>query len=138
MGGRTPLLGLVKPLLVERIAGYVHAFIAEGVDVIAFSAVVETGFEPVLQEAKKAGIPVVLSDRAVKASVPTLYVSFLGLGFIEERRSAGHAPLKLTDAEANIAELGGTVGSAPAIDRKKGFEDILAKNPGMKIIMSQP
>ena len=43
----------------------IRSFIAEGVDVIAFSPVVETGFEPVLQEAKKAGIPVVLSDRAV-------------------------------------------------------------------------
>src|SRR3981081_1980100 len=45
-----------------------RSFIAQGVDVIAFSPVVETGFEPVLQEAKKAGIPVVLSDRAVKGS----------------------------------------------------------------------
>src|SRR5262249_24902984 len=35
----------------------IRSFIAEGVDVIAFSPVVETGFEPVLQEAKKAGIP---------------------------------------------------------------------------------
>jgi hypothetical protein len=40
--------------------------IAEDEDVIAFSPVVETGFEPGLREAKKAGIPVVLSDRAVK------------------------------------------------------------------------
>jgi len=28
-----------------------------------------------------------------------------------------------------IAELGGTPGSAAAIDRKKGFEEVLAKNP---------
>ncbi len=35
----------------------IRSFIAQGVDVIAFSPVVETGFEPVLQEAKKAGIP---------------------------------------------------------------------------------
>jgi galactofuranose transport system substrate-binding protein len=115
----------------------IRSFIAEGVDVIAFSPVVETGFEPVLQEAKKAGIPVVLSDRAVKVSDPSLYVSFLGSDFIEEGRRAGNAAVKLTDGKANIAELVGTVGSAPAIDRKKGFEDILAKNPGMKIIMSQ-
>src|SRR6202035_1411129 len=115
----------------------IRSFIAEGVDVIAFSPVVETGFEPVLQEAKKAGIPVVLSDRAVKVSDPSLYVSFLGSDFIEEGRRAGNAAVKLTDGKANIAELVGTVGSAPAIDRKKGFEDILAKNSGMKIIMSQ-
>jgi ABC-type sugar transport system substrate-binding protein len=107
------------------------------VDVIAFSPVVETGFEPVLQEAKKAGIPVVLSDRAVKVSDPSLYVSFLGSDFIEEGRRAGNEAVKLTDGKANIAELVGTVGSAPAIDRKKGFEEVLKSHPDMKIIMSQ-
>ena len=40
-----------------------RSFIAQGVDVIAFSPVVETGWEPVLREAKAAGIPVILSDR---------------------------------------------------------------------------
>src|SRR5947207_4318830 len=55
-----------------------RSFIAQGVDVIAFSPVVETGFEPVLKEIKAAGIPVVLSDRAVKVSEPNLYVTFIG------------------------------------------------------------
>ena len=115
----------------------IRSFIAEGVDVIAFSPVVETGFEPVLQEAKKAGIPVVLSDRAVKVSDPSLYACFIGSDFIEEGRRAGKEAVKLTDGKANIAELVGTVGSAPAIDRKKGFEEVLADHPDMKIIMSQ-
>ncbi len=44
-----------------------RSFIAQDVDVIAFSPVVETGWEPVMREIKKAGIPVVLSDRAVKS-----------------------------------------------------------------------
>jgi galactofuranose transport system substrate-binding protein len=64
-------------------------------------------------------------------------VSFLGSDFIEEGQRAGNAATKLTDGKANIAELVGTVGSAPAIDRKKGFEEVLTKYPGMKIIMSQ-
>ena len=115
----------------------IRSFIAQGVDVIAFSPVVETGFEPVLQEAKKAGIPVVLSDRAVKVSDPSLYVCFLGSDFVEEGRRAGNEVVKLTGGKGNIAELVGTVGSAPAIDRKKGFEEVLAKNPDLKIIMSQ-
>src|SRR6516162_610618 len=115
----------------------IRSFIAQGVDVIAFSPVVETGFEPVLQEAKKAGIPVVLCDRAVKVSDPSLYVTFLGSDSVEEGRRAANAVAKLTGGKANIAELVGTVGSAPAIDRKKGFEEVLAKYPDMKIIMSQ-
>jgi ABC-type sugar transport system substrate-binding protein len=116
----------------------IRSFIAQGVDVIAFSPVVETGFEPVLQEAKKAGIPVVLSDRAVKVSDDTLYKCFIGSDFIEEGRRAANAVAKLTGGKANVAELVGTVGSAPAIDRKKGFEEVIKeKYPDIKIIMSQ-
>ena len=114
-----------------------RSFIAQGVDVIAFSPVVETGWEPVLKEIKAAGIPVVLSDRAVKVSDPSLFVTFIGSDFVEEGRRAGEWLAKKTGGKAVIAELVGTPGSAPAIDRKKGFEEVLAKNPGMKIVKSQ-
>ena len=84
----------------------IRSFIAEGVDVIAFSPVVETGFEPVLQEAKKAGIPVVLSDRAVKVSDPSLYACFLGSDFVEEgRRAAGPQLFDLIEAVAAGKEV---------------------------------
>jgi ABC-type sugar transport system substrate-binding protein len=114
-----------------------RSFIAQGVDVIAFSPVVETGWEPVLREIKKAKIPVVLSDRAVKVTDDSLYVTFIGSDFIEEGRRAGQWLAKASGGKAVIAELVGTPGSAPANDRKKGFEEVLAKNPGMKIVKSQ-
>jgi ABC-type sugar transport system substrate-binding protein len=41
------------------------------------------------------------------------------------------------NGQANIVELQGTPGSAPALDRKKGFEEVLAQYPAMKIIKSQ-
>ena len=40
-----------------------RSFIAQKVDVIAFSPVVETGWDTVLLEAKAAKIPVILTDR---------------------------------------------------------------------------
>src|SRR5258708_16926521 len=115
----------------------IRSFIAQGVDVIAFSPVVETGFEPVLQEAKKAGIPVVLSDRAVKVSDDSLYKCFIGSDFIEEGRRAANAVVKLTGGKAGGAEVVGTVGSAPAIDRAKGFWESIAKYPDIKIFTAQ-
>jgi simple sugar transport system substrate-binding protein len=102
-------------------------FIAEGADVIAFLPLVETGFEPILPEAKKTGIPVVLSDRAVKVSDPSPYVTFLGSDFAEEGRRAAAAVAKRTGGKAYIDELVGTVGSAPAIDREK--EKVLTEFP---------
>jgi ABC-type sugar transport system substrate-binding protein len=114
-----------------------RSFIAQGVDVIAFSPVVETGWQPVLEEIKKAKIPVVLTDRAVAVTDDSLYVTFIGSDFVEEGRRAGEWLAKASNGKAVIAELVGTPGSAPAIDRKKGFEEVLAKHPDMKIIKSQ-
>jgi simple sugar transport system substrate-binding protein len=114
-----------------------RSFIAQEVDVIAFSPVVETGWEPVLREIKRAGIPVVLTDRAVKVSDSSLYVTFIGSDFVEEGRRAGKWLAEKTGGKAVIAELVGTPGSAPAIDRKKGFEEAIAAHPEMKIIKSQ-
>ena len=114
-----------------------RSFIAQGVDVIAFSPVVETGWEPVLREIKQAGIPVVLTDRGVAVSDPSLYATFIGADFVEEGRKAGRWLAEKMNGQAVIAELVGTPGSAPAIDRKRGFEEILAQHPGMRIVLSQ-
>ncbi|MTV36725.1 ABC transporter substrate-binding protein [Duganella radicis] len=119
----------------------IRSFIAQRVDVIAFSPVVESGWDTVLREAKRANIPVILTDRAVNVSDPSLYVSFLGSDFVEEGRRAGRwlveRQKKTPDAVLNIVELQGTVGSAPALDRKKGFEEVIAGNPKLKVLRSQ-
>jgi simple sugar transport system substrate-binding protein len=119
----------------------IRSFIAQRVDVIAFSPVVETGWDTVLREAKNAKIPVILTDRAVKVSDPSLYVSFIGSDFVEEGRRAGRWLLdydkKIGGKPLNIVELQGTVGSAPATDRKTGFAEVIATNPKLKIIRSQ-
>ena len=118
----------------------IRAYIAQKVDVIAFSPVVETGWEPVLKEAKAAKIPVILTDRAVSAKDDTLWVTFMGSDFVEEGRRAANWLVDKTKDNAgpvNIVELQGTVGSAPAIDRKKGFEEIIKDKPKFKIIRSQ-
>ena len=114
-----------------------RSFIAQGVDVIAFSPVVETGWEPVLKEIKAAGIPVVLTDRAVEVSDDSLYVTFIGADFVEEGRQAAAWLAEATGGKATIAELQGTPGSAPAIDRKKGFEEVIKTHPGMTIVKTQ-
>lgn len=122
-----------------------RSFIAQRVDVIAFSPVVETGWESVLREAKAAGIPVLLTDRAVQVSDENLYLTLIGSDFVEEGRRAGRwlteyyasGAGKDIKGDVNIVELQGTVGSAPANDRKKGFAEIIGADPRFKIIRSQ-
>jgi simple sugar transport system substrate-binding protein len=118
----------------------IRSFIAQKVDVIAFSPVVESGWDTVLREAKAAKIPVILTDRAVDSKDTSLYVTFMGSDFIEEGRKAGKwlvEKVKGKTGDVNVVELQGTVGSAPAIDRKKGFEEAIKADPRIKIIRSQ-
>jgi galactofuranose transport system substrate-binding protein len=114
----------------------IRSFIVQRVDVIGLSPIVETGWEEVFQEAKAAGIPIILSDR--RADVASdLYVTYMGSDFLEEGRRAGRTLAQIMNGQANIVELVGTVGSAPAIDRYLGFREVLKGYPGMQIIDSQ-
>ncbi len=112
-----------------------RTFIVQDVDFIVFAPVVTTGWEPVLKEIKDAGIPVILTDRRVENE--DLYTTFIGADFVEEGRRAARFLVDATSGNAVIVELEGTPGADPAIDRKKGFAEIVAQHPGMTIIKSQ-
>jgi ABC-type sugar transport system substrate-binding protein len=118
----------------------IRNYIQQKVDVIAFSPVVESGWDTVLKEAKDAGIPVILTDRAVDSADKSLYKTFLGSDFVKEGRLSGEwlvNETKSATGPVNIVELQGTTGSAPANDRKEGFAKAIAANPNLKIIASQ-
>lgn len=115
----------------------IRSFIAQKVDVIGFSPVVTSGWEQVLREAKRAGIPVILTDRAVDCADDSLWVTFIGSDFVEEGRQAARWLAKKMNGQARIFEMQGTIDSAPTIDRKKGFEEVIKDYPGMKIVRSQ-
>ena len=122
-----------------------RSFIARKVNVILFTALVETGYGPVLQEAKQAHIPVIMIDRDVAAADRHLRLTIMGSDFVKEGQKAGNwladylknKGLDDGKKEINIAELQGTTGSAPAIDRKKGFEMVMQQHPNWKITRSQ-
>lgn len=116
----------------------IRSYIAQDVDVIAFSPVVESGWDAVLEEAKAAGIPVVLTDRAVDSKDDSLYETFIGSDFVLEGKMAGDWVVEqYGDEEMKIVELQGTTGAAPANDRMAGFADAIAGTPNFEIIASQ-
>ncbi|WP_433499417.1 ABC transporter substrate-binding protein [Sphaerimonospora sp. CA-214678] len=118
----------------------IRSYIQQKVDVIAFSPVVESGWDTVLKEAKSANIPVILTDRAVDSPDTSLYKTFLGSDFVEEGRKAGQwlvEEYKDSTDPVNIVQLEGTTGSAPANDRKEGFQEVISADSKFKIIASQ-
>lgn len=118
----------------------VQSMIAQGVDVIFLAPREEKPLARAVLEAKRAGIPVILLDRDVDQSVAKVgqdYVTFIGSDFVEQGRRAAEWLIEATNGEAKIIELEGTTGSSPANDRKKGFDEAIAEQPGMEILASQ-
>jgi len=118
----------------------IRSFIQQQVDIIAFSPVVESGWDTVLIEAKDAEIPVILTDRAVDSTDTSLWRTFIGSDFVEEGRKAGQwlvEEYEGTTEPVRIVELQGTTGSAPANDRRDGFAEIISADPKFEVIASQ-
>lgn len=122
----------------------IRSYIQQKVDVIAFSPVVETGWDAVLQEAKAANIPVILTDRAVDSEDTSLYKTFLGSDFVLEGEKAGEWLVENAadsdvdgDGDINVVQLEGTTGAAPAIDRAEGFASAIEADAKISISKSQ-
>lgn len=115
----------------------VRAFIAQGVDAIIIAPVVVTGWDSVLKEAKEADIPVFLVDRDVDVKDKSLYVTRISADFNLEGKLAGAWLAAEAKGKCKVVELQGTTGSAPAIERKGGFEAVLNQFPAMEIVATQ-
>ena len=114
-----------------------RSFVTQRVDAIVLAPVVETGWDPVLREAKRAGIPVILTDRTIQTADESLYAAFIGSDFYLEGKMAADWLAKKVVGRAAIVELQGTPGAAPANERRRAFADGIAAHPGLKIIDAQ-
>lgn len=128
----------------------IRSFISQKVDVIGFVPIVETGWDNVLREAKRAKIPVVIMDRDLKVSDESLYVAKIGTDQVEEGRKAfrwiddyitkNNIKPRNGGDTINIVILEGTVGASAAVGRSKGFNEALEASPNKakyKILASQ-
>ena len=117
----------------------IRSFILKGVDVIAFCPIVEEGWDNVLEEARAAGIPVIVVDREIETEREGLYTAFIGSNFHREGVKAGEWMVeRFADAEGpiRIAEISGTPDSSPTIGRYEGLREVLADNPKFEIVYS--
>lgn len=117
----------------------IREFIEMEVDVIAISPLVDYGWEEIFQEAKDAGIPIILSDRGTNLKDDSLYMTYLGADFKEEGRRAMRWIAKNVQSEqgeVKIMELQGTLDSTPMLERSAGFMQVLDTAPGYKVVYS--
>lgn len=112
----------------------VRELIATPVEFIVLSPVLMRGWQKVLTEAKRAGIPVIVVGREVDVWDTSVYVTTMVHDFAAEGLRAGQWLVKKTGGKARVVVLAGTSGSSVALARQKGFVQAIAKHPGMKIL----
>ncbi len=116
----------------------VRSFIAQGVDAIFIAPVVQTGWGPVLEEAKDYDIPVFLLDRGITVDDDSLYMTAVTADNVLEGKVAGQWLIDtVKDKPCNVVELQGTVGASVALDRKEGFGEAIDTAPNIQIVRTQ-
>ena len=113
----------------------IRTFIQQDVDYIVLAPVTETGWESVLEEARAAGIPVIIVDRQVEVDDPSLYTSWVGSNFrktadaavawLSGRRRADPAPAgdaRLHGAAAAQRRARGGRGRPCGLDHRRAAE----------------
>lgn len=112
----------------------IEDFVVKGVDGVLISPIGADALVPAVESLNQAKIPVATVDRKVNAGDVLIHV---GADNVEGGRVAARYLIDKLGGKGNVIELEGTPGSSPAIDRKKGFEEEIAKSE-IRIIASQP
>ncbi len=109
--------------------------IAQQPDYLVIGPREKEGYENVLEEAKDAGIKVVLYDREAEGDFDVLIQG----DYIMEGENVGKAVIDTfgEDAEINIVELTGTPGADVTAQRSEGFMNIVDQYDNYKILASQ-
>lgn len=111
----------------------VEDFIAKKVNGVLMSPIGQDALVPAVEALNAAKIPVATVDRKVAGGDVLVHV---GADNVEGGRVAGRFIVEKLGGKGNVLELEGTPGASPAIDRKKGFDEVIAKSQ-IKILVSQ-
>lgn len=114
----------------------IRKFIQQQVDYIILMPLSETGWDSVLQEARDAGIPVILVDRRVDVGDDSLYTAHVGSDFALEGRRATEwmAEAYAQSDSVNIIHIQGTLGSTAQIGRTGALDSAAAQHKNWNIL----
>ncbi len=90
---------------------------------------------PVLDKAKAAGIPVLITDTDVPWPSK---LSYIGIDNRLGGRMAGEYIVRTIGGKGKVAVIRGVLGVATQEDRLTGFRDAIAKAPGVECVAVQP
>ncbi len=115
-----------------QLAG-IEDLVTRRVNAIVMSPNDSRALAPAADAAARAGIPVIVFDRSL--AVPEdKFAAFIGSDNIEMGRVAARYIIQQIGTTGKIIQLEGTPGASATVDRKKGFEEEVAKHPGLRVV----
>ena len=109
----------------------VRYFMDKGVDLLIISANEAAPMTPVVEEAYRKGIPVILIDRKILSDK---YTAYIGADNYEIGRAVGNYIASSLQGKGNVVELTGLGGATPAMERHQGFMAAISNFPDIKLI----
>lgn len=101
-----------------------------GIDILIVSPNEAEQLTPVVEEVYNRGIPVIVIDRKINSEK---YTAFIGPNNLTIGREAGYFAYELLKGKGKVLEITGLKGSTPAIERSKGFREIVKNYPDITI-----
>ncbi|WP_312830391.1 sugar ABC transporter substrate-binding protein [Pantoea anthophila] len=114
----------------------VQNFIGQGVDALIVNPVDTNAVKPIMDQASKAGIPLIFVNRRPGAEL-TGKMAYVGSDSELAGRLQMEALAKAMNGKGNVAILMGDLANESTRDRTKGVEEVAAKYPGIKIVQKQ-
>ena len=112
----------------------IEDLIVKKVDALLINPTDSSAIAPSVFKANKAGIPVFTVDRSAKQGE---VVAHIASDNVAGGMLAAEFLVKQINGKGNVVELEGIAGSSAAIDRGKGFNDVISKNPGISVVSKQ-
>ena len=109
----------------------IRELIGMNVDVLIISPNESEPLTSVAEEAYRAGIPTIITDRKVNTE---LYTTFVGASNYEIGKDAGNYAIKYLPPDAVVLEVWGLATSSPARERHEGFAEAVAGRPDLSFI----
>lgn len=115
----------------------VQNFIGQGVDALIVNPVDTNAVKPIMDQASKAGIPLIFVNRRPQAEL-TGKMAYVGSDSELAGRLQMEALAKAMNGKGNVAILMGDLANEATRDRTKGVEEVAAKFPASKLFRNRP
>jgi ribose transport system substrate-binding protein len=112
----------------------IQDMITKGVKALIYIPAGATAAGVPVRDAHAAHIPVVNVDRNAQDAPGD---TFIATDSVAAARTLGEYVCKITHGKGEVAIIQGQLGTTPEEDRNKGFNEALAKCPGLKVVAKQ-